>query len=209
MLSPYTLDLLLNEVSSVMFVSMEEQDNTYEDVSWEDEPKQDFDCSAESASTGNERSAVHRKSQFTIRKIMLWTAIFGGAVAVVGATDAGMLNEVMVPLNLAVYLAAICGLTTIVRFPKSLDSWIPLAAIPFLFFSTFLYTLCEVGHQKQNLALLVLLVSAVYGTYLLVRNNKRIKGTGFSLNVAIYHLASFIGWMVWGFIMFLFSSGWD
>ena len=209
MLSPYPLDILLNEVSSVIFVGMEEQENTYEDVGCEDEPKQDVDCSAESAPTGNERSAVHRKSQFTIRKIMLWTAIFGGGVAVVGATDTGMLNEVMVPLNLAIYLAVICGLTTIVRFPKSLDSWIPLVAIPFLIFLTFLYTLCEVGHQKQNLALLLWLVGAVYGTYLLVRNNRRIKGTGFSLNVAIYHLASFIGWMVWGFIMFLFSSGWD
>ena len=136
---------------------------------------------------------------------MLWTAICAGGVAVVGATDMG----IMVPMNLAVYFAVICGLTTIVRFPKSLDSWIPLAAIPLLIFLTFLYTVAEVGHQRQILALLLVLVGAGYGTYLLVRNIKRIEETAFSLDVAIYHLASLIAWMAWGFIMFVFSNGWD
>ena len=121
----------------------------------------------------------------------------------------GLLYEVMVPLNLAVYLAVICGLTTIVRFPTSLDSWIPLAAIPFLILLTVLYTLTEIGDQRQNFALLCGLIGAVYGIYLLVRNINWIKRAGFSLALAIYHLASLVGWMVWCLIMLVFSHGWD
>ena len=173
------------------------------------ELKPDLDCSAESASTGNEPSAVNRKPRFTIGKIMFWTAVCAGGLAVVGVTDDNMLYEVMVPLNLAVYLAVICGLTTIVRFPTSLDSWIPLAAIPFLILLTVLYTLTEIGDQRQNFALLCGLIGDVYGIYLLVRNINRIKRAGFSLALAIYHLASLVGWMVWCLIMLVFSHGWD
>jgi hypothetical protein len=177
----------------------------------EAEPKPDAgaDQPADSVPTADNGPVINRKPRFTIGKIMFWTAICAGGLVVVGATDDNMLYVVSVPLNLAVYLAVICGLVTIIRFPASLDSWIPLAAIPFLILLTFLYTLTEQGDQRQNFALLVMLIGAVYGIYLLVRNIKRIKGTGFSLAVAIYHLASLVGWMVWGFIMLIFSHGWD
>lgn len=171
------------------------------------EPRPDPD--SDSPAMADDAVAVDRRPRFTIGKIMYWTAVCAGGLAVVGATDDGMLYTVEVPFNLAVYLAVICGLTTIVRFPTSLDSWIPLAVIPFLILSMFLYTLIELGDPRQNLAYLVMLIGSVYGIYLLVRNIKRIKGTGFSLAVAIYHLASLVSWMSWGLLMLLFSHGWD
>ena len=175
------------------------------------EPKPDAgpDGAIESVPAAADGSAINRKPRFTIGKIMFWTAVCAGGLVVVGATDDNMLSVLMIPFNLTAYLAVVCGLTTIIRFPTSLDSWIPLAAISFLILLTFLYTLTEQGDQRQNFALLVELSGAVYGIYLLVRNIKRIKGTGFSLAVAIYHLASLVGWMVWGFIMLVFSHGWD
>ena len=177
----------------------------------EAEPKTDAgpDRPAESVPVADNGPAINRKPRFTIGKIMFWTAVCAGGLVVVGATDDNMLYVIMVPLNLAAYLAVICGLTTIIRFPASPDSWIPLAMIPSLFLATFLYAFTEQSDQRQNFALLVVLVGAVYGIYLLVRNIKRIKGTGFSLVVAIYHLASLVGWMAWGFMMFVFSHGWD
>ena len=106
----------------------------------EAEPKPDAgaDQPADSVPTADNGPVINRKPRFTIGKIMFWTAICAGGLVVVGATDDNMLYVVSVPLNLAVYLAVICGLVTIIRFPASLDSWIPLAAIPFLILLTFL-----------------------------------------------------------------------
>ena len=52
------------------------------------EPKPDAgsDRPTESAPTADDGSAVNRKPRFTIGKIMFWTAVFAGALVVVGAT---------------------------------------------------------------------------------------------------------------------------
>lgn len=175
------------------------------------EPKPDAgpDRPTESAPAADDGSAVSRKPRFTIGKIMFWTAVCAGAVVVVGATDEGMLSEIMIPFNLAAYLAVICGLTTIIRFPTSLDSWLPLAAIPAVILLMYLYTLVEPGPDREAFAVLTLVIGLGWGIYLLVRNIKRTMRTGFSLAVAVYHLASWAGWMAMGLLMLIFSHGWD
>jgi hypothetical protein len=128
---------------------------------------------------------------------------------VVGATDEGMLSEIMIPFNLAAYLAVICGLTTIIRFPTSLDSWLPIAAIPVAILLICLGSLVELGDDRVAFSVVFLMIGLGYGIYLLVRNIQRAMRTGFSLAVAVYHLASWAGWMVLGVLMSIFSHGWD
>ena len=175
------------------------------------EPKPDAgpDRPTESAPTADDGSAVSRKPRFTIGKIMFWTAVCAGGVVVVGATDEGMLSEIMIPFNLAAYLAVICGLTTIIRYPTSLDSWLPLAAIPAFILLMYLSSLIEPGNDRHAFCVLILVIGLGYGIYLLVRNIKRTMRTGFSLAMAVYHLATWVGWMVLGFLMLIFSHGWD
>jgi len=141
---------------------------------------------------------------------MFWTAVCAGGVVVVGATDDGMLSEIMIPFNLAAYLAVICGLTTIIRYPTSLDSWLPLGAGLVLFFLLLpLSLLIELGDGKEAFASLVLIIGIGLGIYLFIRNIKRTMRTGFSLAVAVYHLATWVGWMAIGVVMKVFSHGWD
>ncbi len=176
------------------------------------EPKPDArpDRPNESAPTADDGSAVKRKPRFTIGKIMFWTAVCAGALVVVGASGGGMLSEIMIPFNLAAYLVLICGLATIIRFPKSLDSWLPLGAVLVLFFLLLpLSLLVELGDGKEAFASLVLIIGIGLGIYLFIRNVKRMMRTGFSLTVAVYHLATWVGWMVLGFLMLIFSHGWD
>ncbi|MCH2181767.1 MAG: hypothetical protein MK108_07165 [Mariniblastus sp.] len=175
------------------------------------EPKPDAgpDRPTESAPEADDGSAINRKPRFTIGKIMFWTAVCAGGLVVVGATDANELSVVMIPFNLAAYLAVICGLTTIIRFPASLDSWLPLAAIPAVILLIYLGTFIELGDDREAFCVLFLVIGLGYGFYLLVRNIQRAMRTGFSLVVAVYHLASWVGWMVIGLLLFIFSHGWD
>ncbi len=175
------------------------------------EPKPDAgpDRPTESAPAADDGPAINRKPRFTIGKIMFWTAVCAGGLAVVGASDDDMLSVVIIPFNLAVYLAVICGLTTIIRFPTSLDSWLPIAAIPVAILLICLGSLVELGDDRVAFSVVFLMIGLGYGIYLLVRNIQRAMRTGFSLAVAVYHLASWAGWMAMGLLMLIFSHGWD
>lgn len=132
-----------------------------------------------------------KSRRFTIKALLFWTAVVIGAVPVAMAEPNFPITAVFF---LGVYLTVLCALATLIRIPRSPDAWIPIgvASTPFVLFRIGFYLLPPSLYSKFLHALLF--AGLPIGIFLLIRNTKRIKRTGFSLTVFVYHLGV---WLVW------------
>ena len=132
-----------------------------------------------------------KSRRFTIKALLFWTAVVIGAVPVAMAEPNFPITAVFF---VGIYLTVVCGLATLIRIPRSLDAWIPLAVAltPFVLFPIGIYLLPPSLYSKFLHALLF--AGLPVGIFLLVRNVRRMKRNGFSLTVFVYHLGV---WLVW------------
>ena len=95
-----------------------------------------------------------------------------------------------------IYPTVVCGIATLVRFPRSLDAWIPIgiAALLVALFFTVGFLLPMVRFTDEFIHLLFF-GGMPLGILFLVRNVIRMKRTGFSLTVFAYHSGVWLGWM--------------
>jgi len=155
------------------------------------------------------------KPQFSIAKIMLWTAIVAGGLAITTVTLAEY-GEYDSPffaaLHLSAYLLVVCGLWSLVRNPKSFDFWFPAGMTVFGPGFLFMYTVAvPVGGTGDDLlqliSLVAVLVGVPYGIYLLVLTVRRTMRQGLSLTMLVYHLGSWLWWMVCSVVAWFEGSG--
>ena len=133
-----------------------------------------------------------KRSQFSIWKIMLWTAIVAGGVAI------GKLHLFLVPL----YGVPAFGLLSVLRYPKSWAVWFPTAMNLFCFHVIGLAFLCLYATQGDGslrwdfMSTPCLIVSWPYGGVLLVSNVRHSWNHGFSFPIFLYHLSSCLAWIL-------------
>ena len=132
-----------------------------------------------------------KSRRFTIKAFLFWTAVVIGAVPVAMAEPN---YPITVVFFVGIYLTVVCGLATLIRIPRSLDAWIPLAVAltPFVLSRIGIYLLPPSLYTE--FIYILFFAGLPIGIFLLIRNTKRIKRTGFSLTVFVYHLGV---WLVW------------
>ena len=131
--------------------------------------------------------------RFTIKAIMFWTAVAAGTIPMAMAGADYPPSGVFL---VGIYLTVVCGIATLVRFPRSLDAWIPIgiAALLVALFFTVGFLLPMVRFTDEFIHLLFF-GGMPLGILFLVRNVIRMKRTGFSLTVFAYHSGVWLGWM--------------
>ena len=131
--------------------------------------------------------------QFTIRALMFWTFVVAGCI------PTAMIEPNYPPAGVflvGVYLTVVCGIATLVRFPRSPDAWIPIGAGSLLFALLLTASFCiPLGRPRDEFIRLLFMAGLPLGLFLLIRNVLRIKRTGFSLTVFVYHFGVWLGWM--------------
>lgn len=131
--------------------------------------------------------------RFRIKALMFWTSVTAGAIpiAMTGA-DYPPSGVFLV----GVYLIVVCGIATLVGSPRSPDAWIPIGTASLLFVLLLTGVLVvPLGGCRDEFIHVLFLGGVPLGIFLLVRNVMRIKRTGFSLAVFVYHLGVWLGWM--------------
>jgi hypothetical protein len=165
------------------------------------------DASGPSPTSADKLSPPTRKqSQFSIRQIMLWTAIV--AVGAVVGTLSQRYRLVVLTTVLPIYVVSVFGIVSTFRDPKSVAVWLTTAMnlFTFTFFFRWFFVVSGTMGGWLDLSLLrvpCLLGALPYGIGLLVTNVHRIKRGNFSLSVLLYHLSS---WLVWIAFWDLISS---
>ena len=131
--------------------------------------------------------------RFTIKAIMFWTAVAAGAIPI------AMTGENYLPSGVflvGIYLTFVCGTATLIRFPRSPDAWIPIGIAALLVALIFTAgSLLRMGRARDEFIHLLFFGGVPLGILFLVRNVIRIKRTGFSLTVFVYHSGAWLGWM--------------
>jgi len=147
-----------------------------------------------------------RKPQFSIGKMLLWTAVVAGGLTVVKVSET---NSIIDPfpqvLSLSLYTVAVCGILSLLRAPKSFDVWFPTGMnvfIPAFLGLTALAALVREPRMFDDLLATICALLAIgglpYGIFLLVLNVRRIKREDFSISILVYHLGSWLGWIaIW------------
>ncbi len=153
------------------------------------------------------------KSQFSIGKTLLWTAVVAGGLTVVKVSKT---NSIIDPfpqtISLSFYLVVACGILSLLRAPKSLDVWFPTGMNVFI--PAFLGLVVLVREPKttfdDSLATFYsqLAIGGIpYGIFLLVLNVRRIKRRDFSISILVYHLGSWLGWTAtWTYYYYLLGG---
>jgi len=124
---------------------------------------------------------------------MFWTAVAAGAMPV------AMTGAEYPPVGIfmvGAYLTVVCGIATLVRFPSSPDAWIPIVialSLPALILAGMLFL--PLGRTRDEFIQVLFLSGIPLGILFLVRNVLRIKRTGFSFTVFLYHFGVWLGWM--------------
>ena len=145
----------------------------------------DFQNSPEPSTTPPESNG--RKPQFSIGKMLLWTAVIAGGLTVVKVSDT---NRILYPfpqvLYLCLYIVVVCGILSFFRDPKSFDIWFPTGmnvSIPAVM------GLMALDPSAGELSGLLAIGALPYGIFLLVLNVRRIKRRVF------FGLLWFITWV--------------
>ena len=67
-----------------------------------------------------------RKSQFSIGKTLLWTAVVAGGLTVVKVSETdSAIDPFPQAISLGSYLVVVCGILSLMRDPKSFEVWFP------------------------------------------------------------------------------------
>ena len=69
---------------------------------------------------------VKRKLQFSIGKMLLWTAVVAGGLTVVKVSGTNSsISSIDQVLSLSLYTVVVCVILSLFRAPKSFDVWFP------------------------------------------------------------------------------------
>ena len=155
---------------------------------------------------------VKRKPQFSIGKMLLWTAVVAGGLTVVRVSETNSsIGPIPQVLSLSLYTVVVCFILSLLRAPKSFDVWFPTGMNVFI--PVFMGLIDLVREQRPfddplaALCALLALGGFPYGTFLLVLNVRRIKRRDFSISILVYHLGSWLGWTATWTFMSLAAAG--
>ena len=146
-----------------------------------------------------------RKPQFSIGKTLLWTAVVAGGLTVVKVSPTNSsIDPFPQVLSLSLYTVVVCVILSLLRAPKSFDVWFPTGMNVFIPVFIGLIVLVREPHPFDDplaaLCALLAIGGLPYGIFLLVLNVRRIKRRDFSISILVYHLGSWLGWIViWTF----------
>ena len=142
---------------------------------------------------------VKRKLQFSIGKMLLWTAVVAGGLTVVKLSETNSnIDPIPQVLSLSFYTVVVCFILSLLRAPKSFDVWFPTGMNVFI--PVFIGLIVLVREQRlfddtqASLCALLAIGGLPYGIFLLVLNVRRIKRRDFSISILVYHLGSWLGW---------------
>jgi uncharacterized phage infection (PIP) family protein YhgE len=156
---------------------------------------------------------VKRKSQFSIRNLFLWTTIVSVGVVITTATltEVGQYEEVGILIaitNLSIYLMMVCGLWTLIKYPKSFEFWFPAGMSVFLPIFFLLYSTGQFDDSLlEGISAVILCLGVPYGIGLLVLMIRRTSKRGFSLAMLVFCVGCWLWWMACAAIVWLGASG--
>ena len=155
---------------------------------------------------------VKRKPQFSIGKMLLWTAVVAGGLTVVKVSETNSnIDPIPQVLSLSLYTVVVCFILSLLRAPKSFDVWFPTGMNVFI--PVFMGLIVLVREQRPfddplaALCALLAIGGLPYGIFLLVLNVRRIKRRDFSISILVYHLGSWLGWTANWTFMSLAAAG--
>lgn len=147
-----------------------------------------------------------RKPQFSIGKMLLWTAVAAGALTVVTVSETNSsIDPIPQVLSFSLYTVVVCFVLSLLRAPKSYDVWFPTGMnVSIIVFVALIVLVRDQRMFDDDLAVLCALLAIgglPYGIFLLVLNVRRIKRRDFSISILAYHLGSWLGWTAnWTFM---------
>ena len=131
--------------------------------------------------------------RFTIKSFLFWTAVVVGLITAVRSGEQDVGTGIFIT---GVYLTVVCGITTLVLYPRSFDAYIPICGTILLLALLFLSAaLLPMGKMRDTMGNLLFFSSLPLGIYLLIHNVRRINNIGFSLVVSIYHFGFWVAWV--------------
>ena len=153
-----------------------------------------------------------RKPQFSIGKMLLWTAVVAGGLTVVKVSETNSsIDPIPQVLSLSLYTVVVCFILSLLRAPKSFDVWFPTGMNVFIPAFLGLTALVREPRMFDDLLATICALLAIgglpYGIFLLVLNVRRIKRRDFSISILIYHLGSWLGWTAMWTLWWLGTSG--
>ena len=154
---------------------------------------------------------VKRKPQFSIRHLLVWTAIVSVGVVITTATlsvNHPDLQVLMGIISLSIYMMAVCGLWMLVKKQRSFDFWFPAGMSVFLPVFFLLYSAGQFGDSLlEGISAVTLFLGIPYGVGLLALMARRTSTRGFSLAMLVFCVGSWLWWMACAAIVWLGASG--
>ena len=158
---------------------------------------------------------VKRKLQFSIGKMLLWTAVVAGGLTVVKVSETNSnIDPIPQVLSLSLYTVVVCGLWTLIKNLKSFDFWFPAGMSVFLPVFLLLYLVViprtpgQIGDPlMEGISAAILCLGVPYGIGLLVLIIRTTSKRGFSLAMLVFYAGCWLWWMACAAIVWLGASG--
>ena len=158
---------------------------------------------------------VKRKLQFSIGKMLLWTAVVAGGLTVVKVSETNSnIDPIPQVLSLSLYTVVVCGLWTLIKNLKSFDFWFPAGMSVFLPVFLLLYLVViprtpgQIGDPlMEGISAAILCLGVPYGIGLLVLIIRTTSKRGFSLAMLVFCVGAWLWWMACAAIVWIGASG--
>ena len=162
---------------------------------------------------------VQGKPQFSIRNLLVWTTIVSVGVVITTATltEVGQYEEVGILIaitNLSIYLMMVCGLWTLIKYPKSFEFWFPAGMSVFLpvFFLLYSAGIPRIPGQigdplLEGISAVILCLGVPYGIGLLVLITRRTSKSDFSFTMLVFYVGCWLWWVACAAIGWVGASG--
>ena len=153
---------------------------------------------------------VKRKPQFSIRHLLVWTAIVSVGVVITTATlsvNHPDLQVLMGIISLSIYMMAVCGLWMLVKKQRSFDFWFPAGMSVFLPVFFLLYSAGQIGDSLEPVSAVMVVLGLPYGLGLVAVMTRRTSRRGFSLPMLVFCVGAWLWWMACAAIVWLGASG--
>ena len=133
-----------------------------------------------------------KNRRFTIKSFLFWTAVVVGLITAVRSGEQDVGTGIFIT---GVYLTVVCGITTLVLYPRSFDAYIPICGTLLLLAVLFLAVALLPWRMRDYVGNFLFLCSIPLGICLLIHNVRRNKKMGFSLVVSLYHFGFWVAWV--------------
>ena len=130
--------------------------------------------------------------RYTIKAVLFLTAVVAGMIPAVLRGKQAPATGIFIT---GVYLTGVCGITTLVLHPRSVDAYIPLGGAIFLLAILFLTAAVLPSRMRDDVGEFLFFRSILLAIYLLIHNARRINKMGFSLVVSLYHFGFWVAWV--------------